>query len=103
MLLPILLSVSAYASPLPQTGGTAASSTANDVTNDVACRELTVIFARGTSEPGNIGSVVGPPLLSALQSKLGANNVAFQGVPYAASAEVNFKPLKAARKRKRGV
>ncbi|KAL6717915.1 hypothetical protein ACLMJK_004000 [Lecanora helva] len=65
-----------------------ASSTANDVTNNAPCKEVTVIFARGTGEPGNIGSVAGPPLLKALQSKLN-NNVAFQGVPYAASAQGN--------------
>lgn len=86
----LFLASSVHASPLAQSfGGSSASSTANDVTDDAPCKELTVIFARGTSEPGNIGSVIGPPLLSALQSNLGASNVAYQGVPYPASAEVS--------------
>ena len=71
-------------------GGGTSSSTANDVTDKAPCTPLTVIFARGTGEPGNIGSVAGPPMLSALKSKLGAGNVAFQGVPYAASAAVSL-------------
>ena len=66
------------------------SNTANDVTNKAPCAPLTVIFARGTGENGNIGSVAGPPLLKALQSKLSAKNVAFQGVPYPASAAVSI-------------
>lgn len=62
--------------------------TANDVTNGV-CAPLTVIFARGTSESGNIGSVVGPPLFKALISALGSSKVALQGVTYPASAAGN--------------
>ena len=75
--------------PIGGGGGTGGgSSTANDVTNDAPCQPVTVIFARGTGEPGNIGAVIGPPLLSALKSKLN-NAVAYQGVPYAASAAVS--------------
>ncbi|KAL8690628.1 MAG: hypothetical protein Q9218_003962 [Villophora microphyllina] len=48
------------------------SNTANDVTNKAPCKAITVIFARGTGESGNIGSVIGPKLLSALQAKVGA-------------------------------
>ena len=70
-------------------GGTGSgSNTANDVTNKASCKAITVIFARGTGESGNIGSVIGPPLLKALQSKVGAGKVAYQGVPYAASVGV---------------
>ena len=56
--------------------------TANDVTNGV-CAPLTVIFARGTSETGNIGTIIGPPLFAALSSDLD-KNVALQGVNYPA-------------------
>lgn len=70
--------------------GGSGSSTANDVTNKAACKAITVIFARGTGESGNVGSVIGPPLLKALQSKVGAAKVAFQGVPYPASAAVSY-------------
>jgi len=45
------------------TTGYTSGSDANDVQNGV-CAPLTVIFARGTSEPGNIGTVIGPPLLA---------------------------------------
>ena len=52
--------------PIPQFGSST-SSTADDVKNNVGCRAVTVIFARGTSEPGNIGRVIGPPLRDALK------------------------------------
>lgn len=51
---------------------------------DGPCRKVTVIFARGTTEAGNIGALVGPSLECALDSRLGANTVAFQGVDYPA-------------------
>ena len=51
-----------------------------------ACAALTVIFARGTTEPGNVGVLAGPEFLTALQSMLGSS-VTMQGVTYAASIE----------------
>ena len=48
------------------------------------CRAVTVIFARGTTEPGNVGSLAGPPFFTALNAVLGASNVAVQGVAYPA-------------------
>lgn len=50
---------------------------------------MTFIFARGTGELGNMGSVVGPPTASALQQLLGANGVSVQGVDYPADAAGN--------------
>ncbi|KAK1141143.1 hypothetical protein N8T08_009310 [Aspergillus melleus] len=64
------------------------SITENDVTNNKGCKELTFIFARGTTEMGNMGSVVGPPVAQNLNSLTG-NKVAVQGVDYPASAEGN--------------
>lgn len=49
-----------------------------------ACTDVTVIFARGTTESGTLGTVVGPPLLDALKSALGSHSVSMQGVEYAA-------------------
>lgn len=49
------------------------------------CKPVTVIFARGTVELGNVGSLVGPPFFNALDQAIGADNVAVQGVPYPAS------------------
>jgi len=52
----------------------------------VACRTYTVIFARGTTEPGNVGILVGPPFFEALKESVGTSAVAIQGVNgYAAS------------------
>lgn len=48
------------------------------------CKDVTVIFARGTTEPGNVGMAAGPPFFSALEEKVGKDKVAVQGVPYAA-------------------
>lgn len=53
---------------------------------DEACKAATLIFARGTTEAGNMGSVVGPGFGSALQEQLGEGKVAIQGVTYAADA-----------------
>ncbi|KAJ5703968.1 cutinase-domain-containing protein [Penicillium malachiteum] len=61
-------------------------STENGVTDNTGCKELTLIFARGTDETGNMGTVVGPPLATALAT-LTSNNVTVQGVNYDASVE----------------
>lgn len=53
---------------------------ANDLENG-DCKAMTLIFARGTTEAGNLGSVVGPPFANALiQAAGGADSVAVQGV-----------------------
>ena len=49
------------------------------------CKPVTVIFARGTVELGNVGSITGPPFFNALDVLLGAENVAVQGVDYPAT------------------
>ncbi|RFU30882.1 hypothetical protein B7463_g5434, partial [Scytalidium lignicola] len=50
------------------------------------CTPYTVIFARGTSEPGNVGLIVGPPFFEALTSLVGSSALTIQGVNnYAAS------------------
>ncbi|APA13668.1 hypothetical protein SS1G_07661 [Sclerotinia sclerotiorum 1980 UF-70] len=49
-----------------------------------ACTAVTVIFARGTTEIGTLGTVVGPPFLQALQSSLGSSAVSMTGVDYPA-------------------
>ncbi|KAK6332941.1 hypothetical protein TWF718_010769 [Orbilia javanica] len=60
--------------------------TRNDLQN-AACKPFTLIFARGTTETGNLGTVVGPPLISALGRVLpgGSNALAVQGVNYPAN------------------
>jgi cutinase len=56
------------------------SDTENDLTDGSACKAVTVIFARGTTESGNVGSLAGPPFFSALATDIGASNLAVQGV-----------------------
>lgn len=53
--------------------------TRNDLIDGV-CKNLTLIFARGTTEEGNIGDIVGPPFVNALNTALGSAQVAVQGV-----------------------
>lgn len=53
-----------------------------------ACTEYTVIFARGTTEPGNVGILVGPPFFEALESLVGSSALTIQGVnDYSASVD----------------
>lgn len=61
------------------------STTQNDVVNSAPCRELTVIFARGTDSAGNVGSSTGPPFFQAIGALIGTNNIAVQGLDYPAS------------------
>ena len=64
-------------------------STASDVTDGNGCTPLTVIFARGTGESGNIGSVIGQPMYKQLLADLGARSLTLQGVNYPASSAGN--------------
>ncbi|KAJ5930921.1 cutinase-domain-containing protein [Penicillium verhagenii] len=60
------------------------SSTMNGVTENSTCEPLTLIFARGTGELGNMGTVIGPSLATELQT-LTDSKVTIQGVNYDAS------------------
>lgn len=81
--------------PAPPPGGDGppssynGGSTANDVKQNTGCRPITVIFARGTSEGGNVGSVAGPPMFNALHQAIGKGGASIQGVDYPASAGVS--------------
>ncbi|KAF2772421.1 alpha/beta-hydrolase [Teratosphaeria nubilosa] len=82
----------ALAIPLEKRSGTSysGSTTANDVENGV-CADVTFIFARGSTESGNMGNSVGPALAQKLISTLGADKMAIQGVTYTASIESNVE------------
>ncbi|OHF02492.1 cutinase [Colletotrichum orchidophilum] len=56
------------------------------------CRDVIFIFARGSTEIGNMGSSVGPPTSDGLKKKYGDNKVATEGVDYAAGLSTNFLP-----------
>ncbi|KAK2592719.1 hypothetical protein QQS21_009594 [Conoideocrella luteorostrata] len=57
-----------------------------------SCREVTVLFARGTFEPPPLGIICGPPTGSALKKAIGNNKVTVKGVDYPAAVENNFLP-----------
>lgn len=82
-LLSLLTLTSALAAPL-HPRQLATSDTENDLTDGSACKAVTVIFARGTTESGNVGTLAGPPFFAALATDIGASNLAVQGVDYAA-------------------
>ncbi|KAJ4382578.1 hypothetical protein N0V86_001800 [Didymella sp. IMI 355093] len=61
--------------------------TYNQLTDGTACRRVTVIWARGTTQEGNVGSPdsEGPTFFNALASRLGGTSqLAIQGVTYPA-------------------
>ena len=59
--------------------------TQNDLTSGNGCKQVLIIFARGTTESGNVGTLVGPPFFSAVASAIGGSaNLAVQGVAYPA-------------------
>jgi hypothetical protein len=61
------------------------SETQNDLVNGTPCLELTIIYARGTNSPGNVGDQPGPQLFQGLADKIGVANLAVQGVNYTAT------------------
>lgn len=63
-----------------------AAITQNDIV-DAVCKDYTLLFARGTTEQGNMGTLVGPPLAGALGKAVGEHRLAVQGVDYPASVE----------------
>ncbi|TLD15533.1 uncharacterized protein PgNI_02535 [Pyricularia grisea] len=84
--------LAATASALPileirQTVGT----TANEFTSG-GCKDVVLLYARGTSQSGNMGEEPGPALGNALKTRLGAARVAVQGVSYSASLLGNLNP-----------
>lgn len=60
----------------------------NQLTDGTACRAVTVIYARGTWEDGNVGTTteVGLETFNNLAQIIGEDNLALQGVDYPATA-----------------
>lgn len=64
------------------------SSTYNQLTDGTACRPISVIYARGTGQQGNVGdaAAVGPLFFNQISSRIGGTSqLAIQGVTYSAS------------------
>ncbi|KAF9771917.1 hypothetical protein IL306_010386 [Fusarium sp. DS 682] len=79
-------SSSPFGSLLGSAGGSSGGfggATQNGLSGD--CKDVTVIFARGTTEMGNVGTAAGPPFFQALAEQIGSDKLAVQGVDYAAS------------------
>ncbi|KAI0391887.1 carbohydrate esterase family 5 protein [Xylariaceae sp. FL0594] len=69
----------------------AAGTTANEFLEG-GCRPLIFIYARGSTQDGNIGASPGPQTIDGLKAVLGADNVAAQGVEYPATLLDNLYP-----------
>ncbi|KAI0407867.1 carbohydrate esterase family 5 protein [Xylaria palmicola] len=69
----------------------ATGTTANDYLNG-GCRDVILFFARGSTQPGNMGDQPGPQTADELIAALGAGRVAVQGVEYGASLLANLLP-----------
>ncbi|KAJ0114202.1 cutinase [Diaporthe amygdali] len=76
-------SISSVVSSSGSSGGDFLSDTQNGLSG--ACKPLTIIFARGSGETGNVGTATGPPFFQAVAKRVGAANVAVQGVEYGAA------------------
>lgn len=65
------------------------STYADQLVDGTACRDVTVIYARGTGQQGNIGEStdVGPEFLNGLAALVGTRSLAAQGVNYSASVD----------------
>ncbi|KAF4817261.1 putative cutinase 1 [Colletotrichum tropicale] len=64
-------------------------STAKEFTQG-GCKDVIMIFARGSTEVGNMGTICGPPTANAVKSQF--SSMAVEGVDYAAGLSTNFLP-----------
>lgn len=69
--------------PSASSGGDFTGDTQNGLSG--ACKPMTIIFARGSGETGNVGTATGPPFFQAVAKLVGAANLAVQGVEYGAA------------------
>jgi hypothetical protein len=58
-----------------------------DIASNKPCAAMTLIFARGTTEPGNMGVFAGPQLVNAIKKAMPGTSLNVQGVEYAASIQ----------------
>ncbi|KIM48563.1 carbohydrate esterase family 5 protein [Hebeloma cylindrosporum] len=49
------------------------------------CADVAVFFARGTTEPGTLGAIIGPGFQTALRGALGGRSLSFNGIEYPAT------------------
>ncbi|KAH8880115.1 putative cutinase [Thozetella sp. PMI_491] len=58
-----------------------------DIATNKPCADMTLIFARGTTEPGNMGVFAGPQLVQAINNAVPGKSLNVQGVEYAATIQ----------------
>ncbi|KAL8393823.1 hypothetical protein RB595_003541 [Gaeumannomyces hyphopodioides] len=56
---------------------------ANEFKNG-GCKDIVLLFARGSTQSGNMGEQPGPNLANAMKARFNGSRVAAQGVPYSA-------------------
>ncbi|RWA11454.1 hypothetical protein EKO27_g3633 [Xylaria grammica] len=69
---------------------TATGTTANEFLEG-GCRDVIFLYARGSTQDGNIGGSPGPQTIDQLKAKLGTSTVAAQGLEYPASLLDNLR------------
>ncbi|KAI1364282.1 carbohydrate esterase family 5 protein [Xylaria arbuscula] len=69
----------------------ATGTTANDYVNG-GCKEVILFYARGSTQPGNMGDQPGPQTADGLIAALGTSKIAIQGVDYGADLLSNLLP-----------
>ncbi|KAH8648406.1 cutinase [Xylariales sp. PMI_506] len=84
-----LLAVLAAANPVELEERKAYGTTANEYTAD-GCATAILFFARGTTQPGNLGDMPGQQLATQLSTAIGTANLHAQGINYPASLEGNY-------------
>ncbi|MEU1345141.1 cutinase family protein [Streptomyces sp. NPDC005827] len=65
-------------------GGAGPASLSTSTATAATCTDIDVVAARGTFEPGTLGTIVGDPVYSALQKKLTGKNLSGYKVDYPA-------------------
>ncbi|KAH7417744.1 cutinase [Cadophora sp. MPI-SDFR-AT-0126] len=68
---------------VPVVGGT----NQTDLKDGKPCAQMTIIFARGTTEPGNMGVFAGPQLVQAVKNAMPGTSINAQGVEYTATIQ----------------
>jgi cutinase len=66
-------------------------STANEFVQG-GCADVIMLFARGSTETGNMGTICGPQTANGLKDVFGSARVAVQGIEYDAALSTNFLP-----------
>lgn len=89
---PASIAVPEEASPHPQLVSRQFSSTEEGLRLGIGCGDVVLIFARGSTEIGNMGTIIGPGLARALDRRLGSRDLTVQGVNYAALLSTNYLP-----------